>query len=106
MQQSGWSENDVLAKAQELHSGDKNGYFNLMSEWVAVCYQPRYGIQVGGKTDSGSSGSKRAHESVASARVGTLGKTSHVARGVKPKAKGGNTKARRGKPVYEKNDSY
>ena len=66
MQQSGWSENDVLAKAQELHSGDKNGYFNLMSEWVAVCYQPRYGIQVGGKTDSGSSGSKRAHESVAS----------------------------------------
>ena len=31
-QQSGWSENDVLVKAQEIYSGSKNEYFNLMSE--------------------------------------------------------------------------
>ncbi|RID49696.1 hypothetical protein BRARA_H00477 [Brassica rapa] len=30
-QQSGWSENDVLVKAQEIYSGSKNEYFNLIS---------------------------------------------------------------------------
>ncbi|XP_013585405.1 PREDICTED: uncharacterized protein LOC106294396 [Brassica oleracea var. oleracea] len=59
LQQSGWSENDILAKAHELYSGEKNGHFNLMSEWLAVHDQPRYGSQVGGNTGSGSSGSKR-----------------------------------------------
>lgn len=63
MQQSGWSENDVLAKAHELYSSANGGRFNLMSEWLAVRDQPRYGSQVGGNTGSGSSGSKRAHES-------------------------------------------
>lgn len=66
MQQSGWSENDVLAKVHELQSSGKNGHFNLLSEWLAVRDQPRYGSQVGGKTGSGSSGSKRFHESDAS----------------------------------------
>jgi len=32
MQQSGWSENDVLAKAHELYSSGKSGHFSLMSE--------------------------------------------------------------------------
>ena len=40
-----------------------------------------------------------------SARVGTLGKNSHVARGVKQKAKRCNTKARRSKPPDERKDS-
>lgn len=31
-----------MAKAQELHPGDKNGHFNLMSEWVVVHDQPHY----------------------------------------------------------------
>lgn len=63
MQQSGWSENDVLTKAHELYSSGKNGHFNLMSEWYAVRDQPRYGSQVGGNTGSGNSGSKRAYDS-------------------------------------------
>ncbi|KAL9681070.1 hypothetical protein QQ045_012851 [Rhodiola kirilowii] len=42
MKQSGWSENDVVAKANELYSSGKSGHFNLMSEWLAVCDQPRY----------------------------------------------------------------
>ncbi|XP_058725999.1 glutathione S-transferase T3-like [Vicia villosa] len=66
MQQSGWSENDVLAKAHELYSSGKSGHFLLMSEWLAVRDQPRYGSQVGGNAGSGSSGSKRVHESDAS----------------------------------------
>ncbi|ONK61534.1 uncharacterized protein A4U43_C08F30960 [Asparagus officinalis] len=52
--------------AQELYSGGKSVHFNLMTEWLAVRDQPRYGSQVGGNTGSGSSGSKRAHESDAS----------------------------------------
>lgn len=36
MQQSQWSKNDVLAKANELYSSCKNGQSNLMSEWLAV----------------------------------------------------------------------
>ncbi|XP_048600146.1 glutathione S-transferase T3-like [Brassica napus] len=66
MQQSGWSEQDVLAKAQEIYSGGGTGNFNLMKEWIAVRDQPRYGSQVGGNSGSKSSGSKRAHDSDAS----------------------------------------
>ncbi|KAK2436024.1 hypothetical protein QL285_021040 [Trifolium repens] len=63
MQQSGWSENNVLAKAQEVYSNDKSVHFNLMSEWFAVRDHSRYCSQVGGNIGSGSSGSKRAHKS-------------------------------------------
>uniref|UniRef100_A0A0D3BLG3 No apical meristem-associated C-terminal domain-containing protein n=1 Tax=Brassica oleracea var. oleracea TaxID=109376 RepID=A0A0D3BLG3_BRAOL len=66
MQQSGWSENDVMAKAHELYSSGKNEHFNLMSEWLVVRDQPRYGSQVGGNTGFISSGSKRSRESDAS----------------------------------------
>lgn len=63
LQGSGLSENDILAKAQELYASGKNGHFNLMAEWYTLRNQPRYGSQVGGNTGSGSSGSKRSHES-------------------------------------------
>jgi hypothetical protein len=33
---SGWSDNDVLAKAQEIYAGGKNVQFNLMAEWDAL----------------------------------------------------------------------
>jgi hypothetical protein len=39
---SGWSENDVLAKAQELYACGKNIQFTLMKEWHALRDQPRY----------------------------------------------------------------
>ncbi|XP_019089168.1 PREDICTED: glutathione S-transferase T3-like [Camelina sativa] len=58
MQQSGWSEQDVVAKAHEIYSYGGNGNFNLMKEWISV--------QVGGNTSFGSSGSKRVHDSDAS----------------------------------------
>ncbi|XP_058772023.1 uncharacterized protein LOC131645841 [Vicia villosa] len=63
MQGSGWSENDVLAKAQELYACGKNVRFTLMEEWHALRDQPRYVSQVGGNIGSGSSGSKRSRES-------------------------------------------
>ncbi|XP_048600567.1 glutathione S-transferase T3-like [Brassica napus] len=63
MQQSGWSENDVMSKAHELYSSGKNEHFNLMSEWLTVRDQPRYGSQVEGNTSSTSNGSKRSQES-------------------------------------------
>ncbi|CAI8586436.1 unnamed protein product [Vicia faba] len=63
MQGSGWSENDVLAKAQELYACGKNVKFTLMEEWHALRDQPRYGSQIGGNIGSGSSGSKRSRES-------------------------------------------
>ncbi|CAJ2644338.1 unnamed protein product [Trifolium pratense] len=59
LQGSGWSENDVLAKAQEIYACGKNVRFTLMEEWNALRDQPRYSSQVG----SGSSGSKRSHKS-------------------------------------------
>jgi len=62
LQGSGWSETDVLAKAQELYACGKNFQFTLMEEWHALRDQPRYGSQVGGSIGSGSSGSKRFHE--------------------------------------------
>jgi len=66
MQQSGWSEDDVLAKAHELYSSAGKGSFKYIKEWLAIRDQPRYGSQVGGNTGSISSGSKRGHESDAS----------------------------------------
>ena len=65
MPQSGWSENDVLAKAHEIYSRGKNEHFNLMSEWLDVHDQPCYGSQVG-KNSGSSSGSKRSRENDAS----------------------------------------
>ena len=62
LQGSGWSETDVLAKAQELYACGKNFQFTIMEEWHALRDQPRYGSQVGGSIGSGSSGSKRSHE--------------------------------------------
>ncbi|PNX57732.1 ribosomal protein [Trifolium pratense] len=63
LQASGWSENDVLAKAQEIYACGKNVQFTLMAEWQALSDQPRYNSQLGGNTDSGSSGSRRSHKS-------------------------------------------
>jgi len=60
---SGWSENDILAKAQELYASGKNFQFTLMAKCQALCDQPRYSSQVGGNIGSGSSGSKRSHDS-------------------------------------------
>ncbi|PNX71202.1 hypothetical protein L195_g027073 [Trifolium pratense] len=62
LQASGWSENDILAKAQELYACGKNIQFTLMEEWHALRDQPRYSSQVGGTIGSGSSGSKRSHD--------------------------------------------
>ncbi|XP_010496705.1 PREDICTED: glutathione S-transferase T3-like [Camelina sativa] len=66
MQQSGWSEQDVVAKAHEIYTDGGNGNFSLMKEWIVVRDQPRNCSQVGGNTGSGSSGSKRAHDNDAS----------------------------------------
>ncbi|KAG7578909.1 Harbinger transposase-derived protein [Arabidopsis thaliana x Arabidopsis arenosa] len=73
MQQSGWSEDDVLALAHELYSNVGNGNFKYIKEWLAIRDQARYGSQVGGNTGSGSSGSKRAHESDASDATNSVG---------------------------------
>src|SRR6266487_2386737 len=63
MQASGWSDNDVLAKAQELYACGKNVQFTLMEEWQAVRDEPRFRSQAEGNVGSGSSGSKRSRES-------------------------------------------
>jgi hypothetical protein len=47
LQGSGWSEDDVLAKAQELFACGKNVQFTLKEEWHALRDQPRYGSQMG-----------------------------------------------------------
>ena len=52
-----------MAKAQELYACGKNVQFTLMEEWHTLRDQPRYGSQVGGIICSGSSGSKRSHDS-------------------------------------------
>ncbi|KAK2392352.1 hypothetical protein QL285_065722 [Trifolium repens] len=44
---SGWSDNDVLLKAQEIYADGKKVKFNLMAEWDALRDQPRYSSQVG-----------------------------------------------------------
>ncbi|KFK24477.1 hypothetical protein AALP_AAs49824U000200 [Arabis alpina] len=66
MKRSGWVDTNILAKAHELFSNRKNKHFHLMKEWIALRDQPRYDSQVGGNSGSGSSGSKRAHDSDAS----------------------------------------
>jgi hypothetical protein len=66
LQGSGWSENDVLRKAQELYACGGTNKFILMEEWQALRDQPRYLSQVGGNIGSGSSGSKRSHDGDAS----------------------------------------
>jgi hypothetical protein len=43
MQQSGGSEDDVLTKTHELYLSGKSRHFSLMSEWLVVHDQPRYG---------------------------------------------------------------
>jgi hypothetical protein len=43
MQQSGGSEDDVLTKTHELYLSGKSRHFSLMSEWLVVRDQPRYG---------------------------------------------------------------
>jgi hypothetical protein len=64
MQASGWSENDILSKAQELYAeGKKNVQFTYFAQWQALRDQPRFVSLVGGNIGSGSSGSKRSHES-------------------------------------------
>ncbi|XP_045810327.1 uncharacterized protein LOC123904745 [Trifolium pratense] len=63
LQASRWSENDVLAKAHEIYALGKNVQFTLMAEWQALRDQLRYSSQLGGSIGSGSSGSKRSHES-------------------------------------------
>jgi hypothetical protein len=62
LQVSGWSEDDVLTKAQEIFACGKNVQFTLKEEWQALRDQPCYGSQMGGNVGSGSSGSKRSHE--------------------------------------------
>jgi len=62
LQGSGWWEDDVLVKAQELYACGKNVQFTLKEEWHTLRDQPRYGSQVEGNVGSGSSGSKRSHE--------------------------------------------
>ncbi|KAL6570760.1 hypothetical protein OROGR_000310 [Orobanche gracilis] len=64
MQASGWSEDDILSKAQELFAeGKKKVHFSYFQQWQALRDQPRFASQVGGNTGSRSSGSKRSHES-------------------------------------------
>ncbi|KEH34734.1 hypothetical protein MTR_3g068050 [Medicago truncatula] len=62
LQGSGWSEDDILAKVQELFACGKNVQFTLKEEWHALRDQPHYGSQMGGNVGSGSSGSKRSHD--------------------------------------------
>ncbi|XP_057446264.1 uncharacterized protein LOC130738309 [Lotus japonicus] len=73
-QGSGWSDNDVLAKAQELFACGKNVQFTLMEEWIALRDLPRFCSQVGGNGGSASSGSKRSHDSDAcgSTTIGSI----------------------------------
>ncbi|XP_057431614.1 glutathione S-transferase T3-like [Lotus japonicus] len=73
-QASGWSDNDVLAKARELFACGKNVQFTLMEEWIQLRDLPRFCSQVGGNSGSASSGSKRSHDSDAcgSTSIGSI----------------------------------
>ncbi|XP_057435838.1 uncharacterized protein LOC130728393 [Lotus japonicus] len=73
-QASGWSDNDVLAKAQELFACGKNVQFTLMEEWKQLRDLPRFCSHVGGNSGSASSGTKRAHDSDAcdSTSIGSI----------------------------------
>ncbi|XP_058722214.1 uncharacterized protein LOC131620313 [Vicia villosa] len=68
MQGSGWSENDVLAKAQELYACGKNVRFTLMEEWHALRDQPRYVSQVGGNIGSGKRRNKISEDNAPRSR--------------------------------------
>jgi len=83
LQGSGWSEADVLAKAQELYACGKNVQFTLMEEWHALRDQPRYGSQVGGSIGSGSSGSKRSHEDSVGSSARPMGREAAKKKGKK-----------------------
>ncbi|XP_057446187.1 uncharacterized protein LOC130738259, partial [Lotus japonicus] len=48
LQENGWSENDILAKAQKLYASGKNVQFTLIAEWHALRDQPRFCSQVEG----------------------------------------------------------
>ncbi|KEH33675.1 hypothetical protein MTR_1g471070 [Medicago truncatula] len=87
MQGSGWSEDDVLTKAQELFAGGKNIQFTLNEEWHALRDQPRYGSQMGGNVGSGSSGSKRSHEDSVGSSARPMGREAAKKKG-KMKSKG------------------
>ncbi|KEH29144.1 hypothetical protein MTR_4g036435 [Medicago truncatula] len=87
MQGSGWSEDDVFKKAQELYGCGKNVQFTLMEEWRALRDQPRYGSQVGGNVDSGSSGSKRSYEDSVGSSARPMGRDAAKKKG-KKKSKG------------------
>jgi len=82
-QGSGWSETDVLAKAQELYACGKNVQFTLMEEWHALRDQPRYCSQVGGSIGSGSSGSKRSHEDSVGSSARPMGREAAKKKGKK-----------------------
>jgi hypothetical protein len=87
-QASGWSEDDVLAKAQEIYACGKNGKFTLKEEWRALRDQPRYGSQVGGSqvggnVGSGSSGSKRSHEDSVGSSARPMGREAAKKKGKK-----------------------
>ncbi|KEH29620.1 hypothetical protein MTR_4g046090 [Medicago truncatula] len=83
MQGSGWSEDDVMAKAQELYACGKNVQFTLKEEWRALRDQPRYGSQMGGNVDSGSSGSKRSYEDSVGSSARSMGREAAKKKGKK-----------------------
>ena len=83
MQGSGWSEDDVLAKAQELFACGKNVQFTLKQEWIALRDQPRYASQVGGNVGSGSSGSKRSHDDSVGSSARPMGREAAKKKGKK-----------------------
>ncbi|XP_039687973.1 glutathione S-transferase T2 [Medicago truncatula] len=83
MQGSGWSEDDVLTKAQELFAGGKNIQFTLNEEWHALRDQPRYGSQMGGNVGSGSSGSRRSHEDSVGSSARPMGREAAKKKGKK-----------------------
>ena len=82
-QASGWSEYDVLAKAQEIYACGKNGKFTLKEEWRALRDQPCYVSQVGGNVGSGSSGSKRSHEDSVGSSARPMGREAAKKKGKK-----------------------
>ncbi|XP_024630628.2 glutathione S-transferase T3 [Medicago truncatula] len=83
LQGSGWSEDDVLVKVQELFACGKNVQFTLKEEWRALRDQPRYGSQMGGNVGSGSSGSKRSHEDSVGSSARPMGREATKLKGKK-----------------------
>lgn len=83
LQGSGWLEDDVLTKAQELFACGKNVQFTLKEEWRILRDQPRYGSQMGGNNGSGSSGSKRSHEDSVGSSACPMGREAAKKKGKK-----------------------